>query len=340
MTMIQAGKNITAKDDPLLKIKPEYLYHKLINPDSDISSKIRQLRVVRQLDTKQYSQLKRLLPYVVCGIFNPSFRRTENFAYTEYFMLDIDKISVKDMSVESLRTQLQSDPRVMLCFLSPGEDGLKLMFRLKERCYDAGIYSLFYRVFVKHFSTQYHLEQVVDVRTSDVARACFVSIDSQAYFNPTCEQVDMAAYMNVDDTSELFRIQKELNREQSGKDKSPDIKTNTEGGPDEEAIVKIKSLLNPNLKSLIEKKEAFVPEELDTVMERLLPYLVDAGIEVNEIINIHYGKKIRLKVNFREAEINLFYGRKGYSVVQSPRKGTNDELNELCAALINQFLLQ
>ena len=73
--------------------------------------------------------------------------------------------------------------------------------------------------------------------------------------------------------------------------------------------MKINSLLNPKLKLLIEKKEAFVPEELDSLMERLLPYLIDAGIAVTEVINIHYGKKIRMKVNFREAEINLFYGK-------------------------------
>lgn len=338
--MIQAGKNVTAKDDPLQKVKPEYLYHKLINPDTEISSRIRQLRVVRQLDPKQYSQLKRMLPYVVCGIFNPPFRRTENFAYTEYFMLDIDKISEKDISVEALRVQLQSDNRVLLCFLSPGEDGLKLMFRLKERCYDAGIYSLFYKVFVRKFSMQYHLEQVIDARTCDVARACFISIDQRAYYNPDCETVDINKYLNVDNTSELFKIQSELNKEQSKKEVHKEDKENHQGGPDDEAMLKIKSLLNPKLKSLIEKKEAFVPEELGSVMERLLPYLVDSGIEVTEVINIHYGKKIRLKVNFREAEINLFYGKKGYSVVQSPRKGTNDELNELCAELINQFLLQ
>ena len=74
-------------------------------------------------------------------------------------------------------------------------------------------------------------------------------------------------------------------------------------------------------------------------MERLLPYIVDAGIGIDGVINIHYGKKIKMKVNFREAEINLFYGKKGYSVVQSSRKGTNDELNSLCAELINQFLM-
>ncbi len=336
--MIQAGKNVTIREDALQKIKPEYLYHKLINPDADISSRIRQLRIVRQMNHAQYSQLKKSLPYVVCGIFNPPYRRTENFAYTEYFMVDIDKISEKEMSLQALRSQLQSDTRVMLSFVSPGEDGLKLMFRLKERCYDAGIYSLFYRLFVKQFSIKYHLQQVIDARTCDVARACFVSMDSDAYFNPEADPVDIKAYINEDDTSELFRLQKELDRDQAGKE--PSKPKEKEGGPDDESLMKIKALLNPKLRNLAERKETFVPDELNVLMERLLPYLADAGLLVDEVVNIQFGKKLKLKLNFREAEINLFYGKKGYSVVQSPRKGTNEALNELCAELINQFLLQ
>lgn len=336
--MILVGKNITAKDDPLQKIKTEYLYHKLINPDAEIESRMRQLRVVKQLDTRQYSYLKRSLPYVVCGMFNPLYRRTEHFAYTEYFILDIDNITEKEMTVEALREKIQTDTRVLMCFVSPGEDGLKVMFKLKERCYDAGIYSLFYRLFVKQFSAQYQLEQVVDARTSDVARACFVSVDKQAFYNPDADMVDLASFMNVDDTSELFRQQKALNKELKETEKS--LEKPEKSSIDEEALVKIKSLLNPNVRAKLEKKEAFVPEELNVVIDKLIPYLTEAGINILEVINIHYGKKIKMKVNLREAEINLFYGKKGYSVVQSARRGTNEELNALCADLINQFLLE
>lgn len=337
--MIQTGKNVTAKDDPLMKIKPEYLYHKLIKPDPEISAKIRQLRVVKQLDTRQYAQLKRALPYVVCGLFNPPIRRTEHFAYTEYFIIDIDNISEKEMTIEGLRQQLQKDSRVMLSFISPGEDGLKLMFKLKERCYDPGIYSVFYRLFVKQFSNQYQIEQVVDARTSDVARACFISVDEEAYYNPNADTVDINAYINTEDTSDLFRIQKTLNKEYA-EQASSKVKSDVISGPDDDAFMQIKALLNPKLKAKIEKREAFVPDELNIVMEKLLPYLSEAGINVFEIQNIHYGKKIRMKVGFKEAEINLFYGKRGYSVVQSPRRGTNEELNTLCAELINQFLLE
>lgn len=335
--MIQAGKNVTVKDDPLQKIKPEYLYHKLINPDQDISARIRQLRVVRQLDPRQYSQMKRTLPYVVCGIFNPPYRHSDNFAYTEYFIVDIDKIAEKELSVQELRNRIQADPQVLMCFLSPGEDGLKVMFKLSERCYDAGIYSLFYKVFLKQFSAKYQLDQVIDTKTSDAARACFISIDPDAYFNADAIAVDWRSYVNEENTSDLFRLKKELDREEK-KQETKEIKEDKTGINDE-ALLKIKSLLNPKFKIASEKKEAFVPEELNALMDRLIPYLTEAEITITEVLNIQYGKKIRMKVNFKEAEINLFYGKQGYSVVQSPRKGTNDVLNQLCADLINQFLL-
>ena len=40
----------------------------------------------------------------------------------------------------------------------------------------------------------------------------------------------------------------------------------------------------------------------------------------------------------KQAEINLFFGKKGFSVVQSPRTGTNAELNQLMADLIIGFI--
>lgn len=334
--MIMVGKNVTAKDDALQKIKVEYLYHKLIHPDAVIESKIRQLRIIRQLDPKQYSFLKRQLPYIVCGMFNPAYRRTENFGYTEYFIVDIDHIGEKEMSVSELRTRLIADTRVVLCFLSPGEDGLKLLFRLNERCYDAGIYTLFYKLFVLQFAKKYGLEQVIDARTSDVARACFVSIDAEAYYNPEAEVVDLNTFMNIEDTSELFRIKKQLENDKLLPAKQND--TALQRTPDDDALKQIRALLNPGGRSLTPKREAFIPQELNELMEKLVPHIEQAGIAVAAIENINYGKKLKMKMGLKEAEINVFYGKKGYSVITSPRRGTNDELNALMAQLIEQYL--
>ena len=81
--MLSVGKNIASSADALAKMPVDYLYHSLRNPKPEISARVRQLRIVRHLDEKQYGLLKRTLPYVVCGMFNPPYRSINNFAYTE-----------------------------------------------------------------------------------------------------------------------------------------------------------------------------------------------------------------------------------------------------------------
>lgn len=334
--MIMTGIGITVKDDPLFKIKVEYLFHKIQHPNADIEARIRQLRIIRQLDPKQYSVLKRQLPYIVCGMFNPAVRKSDYFAYTEYFVVDIDHIEEKELSINDLKTKFTQDKRVVLCFVSPGQDGLKLMFRLKERCYDAGIYSIFYKIFLSKFGAEYNIQQVIDTRTSDVARACFVSMDADVYYNPEAEPVDLNQYLNTDNVSEMFRIKKEV----EAKLPAVTVKKESTTGVDDSTIAQIKALLRPDLKQAMQKPEAFVPQQLDDVMDGLIAYIEPTGIIIKEITGINYGKKMQFLSGVKQAEINLFWGKRGYSVVQSPRRGTNAELNQLMADLILQFVLQ
>ena len=212
--MVQAGKNISVAGDELQKIQVEYLFHVIRNPNIEIQNKIKQLRIVRNIDSKQYSFLKRQLPYFVCGQFNPNIRRTDNFAYTSYFVIDIDHLSDKGIGIKELRTKLESDDRVFLSFISPSEDGLKVMFKLEERCYDAGLYSLFYKYFISDFSKRYDLEQVADSRTCDVTRACFISYDPDVYFNPNATSVNINAYVDLNNPSELFDAKRKFESEE------------------------------------------------------------------------------------------------------------------------------
>lgn len=333
-----AGKNVTAKDDPLQKIQVEYLFHKLVKPDASIDASVRQLRIVRQLDAKQYSMLKRHLPYIVCAIFSPPYRRTENFAFTEYFMVDIDHITEKEITPEALKEKLKPDPGVVLCFISPGQDGLKIMFRLKERCYDAGVYQVFYKLFVADFARRYGLEQIIDTRTSDVARACFVSVDTDAYYNAQAEPIDMSNYLNSENSDELFRLRKEAEAKLPA---PPPVKMPEQpSGPDDDALQFIRSLLNPGGRNSKPKLDAFVPEELNQLMERLVPRIEESGVKVAAIENINYAKKLKIQLGVKQSEINVFHGKRGYSVVISPRRGTDDELNKLMAALIEQNIYE
>lgn len=337
--MLSAGVNLLRDSDTLRKVTVDYLYHSLRNPKEEMKSHIHQLRIVRSLDEKQYKVLKRGLPYIVCGMFNPPYRRTENFAYTEYFIVDVDHISEKGLNLSTVRELVERDERVVLSFLSPSEDGLKVLFRLKERCYDAGIYSLFYKAFLLAFSKQYHLEQVIDERTSDVCRACFISIDPHAYYCAEAIPVDMNTYLVTSDTTSMFDLKHEL-EQQVKKEKTRVVPYGEKiKDPDQETMNRIKHLLQPQLKQKMQnKKVPYVPECLDDIIIDLKKYIEETGVIVYEIVNIQYAKKIRCKMGLRLGEINLFYGKHGFNVVQSPRSGTSDEFNKLLADLITSYL--
>jgi len=337
--MIMAGTNIISTEDKLVKMQIENLYHSLRNPRPAIDARIRQLRILYEVDPKQYARQKRTLPYFVCGIFNPPYRRTENFAYTEYFILDIDKVSANILSLQDIRQKIISDERVLLSFKSPSHDGLKVMFRFSEKCHDAGLFTIFYKSFALSFARQYGLEQVIDSKTCDVARACFISIDEDAYYNPDAVPVNLQSVVDTDNPVAVAELRHQtitLPVAPPQEEAAPAEKSDPD--PDREVMDRIKQLLNPALRKKKEAAPVVVPQVLNDIIDDLTAYINQTGLVVTEVINIQYAKKIRIRMGIKQAEINLFYGRRGFSVVISPRTGTDEELNQLTAELIQSYI--
>lgn len=336
--MLYAGKNIQSSSDSLTALTEERLYNSLRNPKSDISSHIKLLRSIQAIDNKKYSQLKRQLPYFVCACFNPPYRKTENFAYTDCFIMDIDHIALMGTDVETIANKLKTDSRIVMMFTSPGGDGLKILFHLKERCYDPGLYSIFYKRFVKSFSVFHNIEQAVDSVTCDVSRACFISMDENAYYNPTADVVDMNAYIDDRNTESIFDLKRTQDREEKETSSVIPSSDDVVRDPDKETMNRIRSMLNEKKAKMHERNNIFIPEKLDEIIDNLKAFIEDQGIDVYEIINIQYAKKIRCKLGAKFAEVNLFYGKRGFNVVQSPRTGTSLELNSMVAEIINIYL--
>lgn len=327
--MILYGKNITAHNDPLDKLSIEMLYRAIRCPKPESIALIRQLRIVKDISQQSYSQQKRRLPYIVCGSFNPPYRRTENFASIQHFIIDLDHLEDKEVNIDNLKQRLAADSRVLLCFTSPSGDGLKIMFRLKERCCDSGLYNIFYRHFATAFGKQYGIEQVVDSRTCDVTRACFFSYDPATYYNPQADPIDLTQYIDTASTIDLFHFKKE----QAAQPTQPSSKELPQ-----DVIGNIKNILNIANRQKKAKAEAFVPEQLNDIMDSLQQYLTDAGVTITDIKNIQYGKKIQCRLAGKQTETNLFYGKRGFSVVISPRSGTDPEANELVSQLILSYI--
>lgn len=333
--MLMAGKNITqSKTDRLVKIQDDYLYKKIVSPNPDVYSKIQQLRTLYNIDQKAYASQKKILPYFTCGIFKPEYRLGDNFSQIQNFVIDIDHISQKGLDISVLKQKLIKDDRVYMCFLSPGEDGLKVMFRLKEPCGDSGHYSVFYKIFAARFSREYSLENVIDQKTCDVTRACFISFDKDAYFNSNAEAVDIAQYADTDNPlgirDELFnaeKAQKEFEALIDSKDEKPPV------DPSADILSDIKRVFGFNERKprAGKSKNYTVPDQLEDALKGFPEKLAEAGLEVLEYRSINYGKKVRVKHGVKEGEINIFYSpnRHIYTVTKSTRANPDSDLNEI-----------
>lgn len=339
--MLSAGKRIMDAHDKLVRIDNEYLFNQIRSPRQDVESRIKNLRLVYSLDKKRYSQLKRELPYVVCAAFNPEFRKTENFAYCDSFIIDLDHLSEHNRNAQELKKILCTDSRVTMCFVSPSGDGLKVLFKLNEKCYDAGEFSAFYKAFVKHFAIDNGITDVIDTKTCDVCRACFVSHDSEVYYNPGACCIDHKAVLSQQQgmsagSSKNEDSQKKIETpENSDSSKASNTSSND---PDSEIMLRIKEQLNQLRAKDYAPKNFFVPSEIETVMVGLRSLIGETGVTISEERNIQYGKQLVLSCQLRKAELNIFFGRRGFSVVEQPRRGTSQQLNSMMGELVRGYL--
>lgn len=329
--MILLGRHITNIQEKLRPISLERLFKGIKHSKERFVDRIEQLRTIAAIDPASYRQLKKELPYFVCGNFHPPFRRKENFSQIEYFVLDLDHLAQGGYQPSELRKLLQGQKKVFMVFLSPGGDGLKVLFKLDKPCRDAAMYSSFYKVFAGSFARNTGLESIVDYQTHDVTRACFISHDSEAWLNPEPVAVKMEDYLDIMDFDKAAKDIKaaELFTE---KEKPPE----KEKGPDETVLEKIKSKLHPGKKPKV--KQYYVPEVVNSALEPIATALSKYDIEVKETAPIHYGRKIKVKAAHLWAEINVFYGKRGFSVVKTTKSGSNEELAGIATGIIEAIL--
>lgn len=342
MIQLQLGFNVAAATpDKLEIITLDQLAEAISKPLYDLAVKTSHLRRVGGIDKKAYQALKKDLPYVTCGIFNPPVRRTENFAGIQCFMLDFDHLSEKETDPETLKKRLKEDDRIALMFTSPGGDGLKVLFVLKEPFKDHGKYSLFYKVFIADFARSINMQQVIDKKTSDATRATFLCHDPDCWYNPIYTEIEPAHWINfessleIDEALELGR-QQEMELKEVLKEQASDAEPEDEL-PDE-TLDQIKLKLNPKYKPKPKKKSYYVPDKVILLEAEIRERCQEVGIEVTESQEIQYGKQLSFKAGEHVAELNIFFGKRGFSVVKSTKTICSDELNTIACQLVMELI--
>ena len=332
---IQFGRAITTPGDPLQKIPIDRLFLGISKPKQAFMDLIEQLQMVRAMDERQYRELKKQLPYFVCGVFHPPIRRTAHFARILYFVLDLDHLESADLDRLTVASRLREIPEVMLFFTSPSADGLKVMFRLQEPCSDSALFSAFYKIFAQRFAEKHGLQQVIDYKTSDVTRACFLSYDPAAYYNQHAKPVDLQVFvpnLSFDAAEKDLKAAEDFLKNQS----TSAVKKNTDN-LDEALLLKIKQKLNPHYRQP-RAKNHFVPAQISDALPVLMEELAALGLQIVETQPINYGKKIKIVGEQLWAELNIFYGKKGFRVINTGKSGSSEQLAILASQAVEQIL--
>jgi hypothetical protein len=330
--MLLLGKQITQAGDPLQPYSVEQVYRALINDSGSVAKMKQQLEAIRAVDLSRYRKLKTQLPYLVCGHFQPRVRLKEHFVYTERFFVDLDHLSEQGFDPEILMASLKSDPRIELMFRSPSGDGLKLLFRLKERITDLMYYSQFYKLFCRVWGADRMVQNLVDSKTSDVTRCCFVSHDPDTYYQPNAESIDAFAMLPPGDLDIMVAVadaNKQADREQRT-ERRGDAEQRQEIATD--VLNQIKAKMGMRVPNKPVEKEIAQPELLKSVLPALIDRLpeVDASLKAEKLIS--YGRQLTIQAAANPmiwAEVNLFAGKRGLTVVPTTKTGSHSGFTNL-----------
>lgn len=326
------GRSVTTPSDPLTPVPLDKIMARIRQPRQETQDLIRQLRTLRSIDKKRYDAQKKLLPYLVCGHFKPAIRRKEHFLKISNFMLDLDGVS-EQIDIGLLRRKLQADSEVLALFASPGGDGLKVLFRLKEPCFDAGLYAAFYKLFARQFAQRHHLEEIIDYVTSDVSRACFVSWDEEAWLNPAATAIDLEVYAAVSQPDELMAAVSALEKETLPREQPARPE-----GPAPDVIQAIRQKLNPGgARRAPAQRQYEQPPQLEEKLPRIREGLEAVGISLAAISPISFGKRLKVSAGSYWAEVNIYYGKRGFTCVATTKTNSHAPLAKLTKSALEEI---
>ena len=331
--MIRLGKHVTQAGDQLYDVSLDKFHKALINPDGEVASIQRRLQAIRAMDPAQYRRMKISLPYVVCAQFHPKVRRKENFLFADRFLVDIDHLSEFELNMEELKTAFALDDRVELMFVSPSGDGLKVLFKIEPKITDAAYYVVFYKAFCLSLEKRYQLRAALDHKTHDVSRCCFVSFDPQAYFNPQAIAIAPESLVNKESFFDIEQVEQEAAKIQKTHQEQAKVpeqieKSNPTQDLPEEVLAFIKEKTGQRVRKKADEKYHEQPEELEAIMDRLQEYLLEINARIESIKPISYGRQLKISSSAIWSEINVFFGKRGVSIVATTKSGSHREFGK------------
>lgn len=306
---VSYGVQVRSKN-ALKLVEVSHIAHYIKEGNKGLTQQTSILRKVRKYDEERYRYMKTQLPFFSCSTFRDGKRDQNHFISAVGLILDLD---FKGEFDTELYRKIARDPRIFMMYISPSGVGLKIMFLYDEEVRDAYQYTQMYKHFSHHFGQTYHAMEVIDFKNSDVSRISFLSYDPHLYYNPDALTIPVQNY----------------EVEESTQKSDGDIPPSTY----KKILQKLET--RPQKKKIERDIDESIKSELDNMRNELLSY----NIEITEVEGISYGAKICVKSGDDKGEVNVYYGKRGYSVVASAKNGTHRELNEATKHIIQSTLM-
>lgn len=129
-------------------------------------------------EIKKRSKKLTLPAVTISGLFGNRRRENNLLRHSGLIQVDIDKIS----EPYKLKSELINDPYVLVLFISPSGNGLKIIARIPPIVEK---HRHIFNLLEKYFLLKYKLK--IDQSCKDVSRLMFVSDDPQLYLNPAAK---------------------------------------------------------------------------------------------------------------------------------------------------------
>jgi hypothetical protein len=176
------------------------------------------------------------------------------------------------------------------------------------------------------------------MRTHDATRVSFLSADPEVFYQPMCQAVNPLDFL-----PELDLFGREtLGEKESKQPKNAEEKLDSTQQEDKQegpVYAEIRSKLGKKpSKPYKREQEVIVPAILEEISSEIQEALEKEGIHVEEIRDIQFGKKWRGKYQVAIGEVNVFYGKRGFSVVQTPKRDTSADMNAWMAGIISEVI--
>lgn len=321
--MFYIGKNVRASPpEQLIPTTADALVATIKDSGSELARETTRLRRIAQIDPKTFKSMKTTLPYFIAATFVDNLRHSDNFIEINALILDFDNCLKTPAQSHDLKKQITSHPEVFMAFVSPNGSGLKIVLRLAEPLSNLPLFKQFYLDYARQFAEHVRLLGTLDTRTSDATRVCFLVHDPNLCYNPNALPLNW----------QLWAAKNQLDANAAA-DKQPTPLETTKPKLSPELHRELVLKINPKA-PVKPPREPHVPLLLQELEEPLRQLLQENGIEVLEIRPIHYGLKLCCKLAPQLAEVNVFYGKRGFSVVMSPKAATSPDLNKRVYALV------